>query len=231
MYACTYTHTYTGMCACMCMCMCICQWLSMYVSINAHIQQVLPAAWPKFQHLALGRSPFGHAVGYARINGWRGDGIAPGVWLENDPFIDGLPIKNGDFPWQNVSSPEGKRFWKKGPRLAGHFSVILAEFSLLNQFWSGFRPRYLCILRGRTGRTWYQLPRDCQIDLENIPKSTRMIPAWGKTSAGQVPCLAAEFHFLFDPNHGWEETFLWIVPFWGETWILETWELPSGKLT
>ena len=27
--------------------------------------------------------------------------------IENGPFIDGLPIKNGDFPWQNVSSPEG----------------------------------------------------------------------------------------------------------------------------
>ena len=23
------------------------------------------------------------------------------------PFIVGFPIKNGDFPWQNVSSPEG----------------------------------------------------------------------------------------------------------------------------
>ena len=24
------------------------------------------------------------------------------------PFIVDFPIKNGDFPWQNVSSPEGK---------------------------------------------------------------------------------------------------------------------------
>ena len=23
--------------------------------------------------------------------------------MENDPFIDGLPITNGDFPWQTVS--------------------------------------------------------------------------------------------------------------------------------
>jgi hypothetical protein len=23
--------------------------------------------------------------------------------MENGPFIDGLPIKNGDFPWQTVS--------------------------------------------------------------------------------------------------------------------------------
>ena len=27
--------------------------------------------------------------------------------MENGPFIDGLPIKNGDFPLQTVSSPEG----------------------------------------------------------------------------------------------------------------------------
>jgi len=23
--------------------------------------------------------------------------------MENDPFIDGLPMKNGDFPWRTVS--------------------------------------------------------------------------------------------------------------------------------
>jgi len=27
--------------------------------------------------------------------------------MENGPFIDGLPIKNGDFPWRTVKSPEG----------------------------------------------------------------------------------------------------------------------------
>ena len=27
--------------------------------------------------------------------------------MENDPFIVDFPIKNSDFPWQNVSSPEG----------------------------------------------------------------------------------------------------------------------------
>ena len=27
--------------------------------------------------------------------------------MENCPFIVDLPIKNGDFPLQNVSSPEG----------------------------------------------------------------------------------------------------------------------------
>ena len=25
------------------------------------------------------------------------------IAMENGPFIVGLPIKNGDFPWQNVS--------------------------------------------------------------------------------------------------------------------------------
>ena len=30
------------------------------------------------------------------------------IAIENGPFIDGLLLKNGDFPWQNVSSPEGK---------------------------------------------------------------------------------------------------------------------------
>ena len=35
------------------------------------------------------------------------------LWLTvchgiDDPFIDGLPIKNGDFPKQNVGLPEGK---------------------------------------------------------------------------------------------------------------------------
>jgi hypothetical protein len=25
------------------------------------------------------------------------------IAMENGPFIDGLPIKNGDFPWQTVS--------------------------------------------------------------------------------------------------------------------------------
>ena len=42
--------------------------------------------------------------GYNRIPGilwWTN------IAIENGPFIDGLPIKNGDFPWQNVSSPEG----------------------------------------------------------------------------------------------------------------------------
>ena len=24
------------------------------------------------------------------------------IAMENGPFIDGLPIKNGDFPWQTV---------------------------------------------------------------------------------------------------------------------------------
>ena len=24
------------------------------------------------------------------------------IGMENGPFIDGLPIKNGDFPWQTV---------------------------------------------------------------------------------------------------------------------------------
>ena len=27
--------------------------------------------------------------------------------MGNGPFIVDFPIKNGDFPWQNVSSPEG----------------------------------------------------------------------------------------------------------------------------
>jgi len=25
--------------------------------------------------------------------------VKPGMGMENGPFIDGLPIKNGDFPW------------------------------------------------------------------------------------------------------------------------------------
>jgi len=25
------------------------------------------------------------------------------IAMENDPFIDGLPITNGDFPWRTVS--------------------------------------------------------------------------------------------------------------------------------
>ena len=29
----------------------------------------------------------------------------PGV---NLPFIDGLPVKNGDVPWQTVNLPEGQ---------------------------------------------------------------------------------------------------------------------------
>jgi len=29
------------------------------------------------------------------------------LFMENGQFIDGLPIKNGDFPWQTVSLPEG----------------------------------------------------------------------------------------------------------------------------
>jgi len=28
--------------------------------------------------------------------------------MENGPFIDGLPIKSGDFPWLTVKLPEGK---------------------------------------------------------------------------------------------------------------------------
>jgi hypothetical protein len=27
--------------------------------------------------------------------------------MGNGPFIDGLPIKNGDFPWQTVKVPDG----------------------------------------------------------------------------------------------------------------------------
>jgi hypothetical protein len=30
--------------------------------------------------------------------------------MENGPFIDGLPIKNGDFPYSYVSLPEGNPF-------------------------------------------------------------------------------------------------------------------------
>ena len=30
------------------------------------------------------------------------------IAIENGPFIDGVPIKNGDCPWQTLSSPEGK---------------------------------------------------------------------------------------------------------------------------
>ena len=29
------------------------------------------------------------------------------IAMENGPFIDGLPIKNGDFPWRTVKLPEG----------------------------------------------------------------------------------------------------------------------------
>jgi hypothetical protein len=29
---------------------------------------------------------------------WENGGLA----MENGPFIDGLPIKNGDFPWRTV---------------------------------------------------------------------------------------------------------------------------------
>jgi hypothetical protein len=28
--------------------------------------------------------------------------------MENGPFIDGLPIKNGDFPGRYVKKPDGK---------------------------------------------------------------------------------------------------------------------------
>jgi hypothetical protein len=32
--------------------------------------------------------------------------------MENDSFIDGLPIKNGDFPWLNViNKPEAIRIF------------------------------------------------------------------------------------------------------------------------
>jgi hypothetical protein len=43
------------------------------------------------------------------INHWKKRWMATGntLWLfniamENGPFVDGLPIKNGDFPWQTV---------------------------------------------------------------------------------------------------------------------------------
>ena len=34
------------------------------------------------------------------------------IAMENDSFIDGLPIKNGDFPWLNViNKPEAIRIF------------------------------------------------------------------------------------------------------------------------
>ena len=39
---------------------------------------VLPAGWPFFKTYPL---------------------VMTNIAMENGPFIDGLPIKNGDFPW------------------------------------------------------------------------------------------------------------------------------------
>jgi hypothetical protein len=50
--------------------------------------------------------------------------------MENGPFIDGLPIKNGDFPWQTVSHNQ-MVFRSISPR---NFSMQLRKSTLLHPF-------------------------------------------------------------------------------------------------
>ena len=58
-----------------------------------------------------------------------------------------FPIKNGDFPWQNVSSPEGNRFLEVG--------------GLLFRIWILFID-----LRGPFFRLWWRFFGSSHIDIQ-----------------------------------------------------------------
>ena len=44
-----------------------------------------------------------------------------------------FPIKNGDFPWQNVSSPEGNNQWRERPQNAAVHMFAIFSYVLLQK--------------------------------------------------------------------------------------------------
>ena len=69
-----------------------------------------PVAFLVQERLRAAESEYGFILGWEDmmcgcwfIHSWLMDGYSPKyskyIAMENGPFIDGLPIKNGDFPW------------------------------------------------------------------------------------------------------------------------------------
>ena len=62
-----------------CVCVRVCACVHVYINVYVFKCTQTCVAALTFHHTALGGSPFGHAVGHARINGWRGDGYRCGM--------------------------------------------------------------------------------------------------------------------------------------------------------
>ena len=118
MHACMYVCMYVCMHVWMFVCLHACMYVCMYVCIYIYIHESLLLGWwpsptwvishqywrtlvgPESQRLECWSPPFISKYGSREQHG----NISITLWLfniamENGPFIDGLPSKNGDFPW------------------------------------------------------------------------------------------------------------------------------------
>ena len=109
------------------------------------------------------------------------------IAIEHGPFIDGLPIKNGDFPLLFVCSPEGRtpKVWC----LEGAFLVFgyhrFAEGPCWVRTWQRKSHKNELMWMYWIGLYWFCM-RDCRI---RFPWSQRSRSNWLVTSWGVPPRL------------------------------------------